>query len=81
MYTLTVLTMEGGRYTHGDSTGVDVYADVPYVGDLITMHPDGDPSLRSYTARVSGIQRVLRGSAHDGTTYCSHVAVTAVLDR
>lgn len=33
---------------------------LPRPGDLLTVHPDEEPSVRSWTGRVTGVQHVLR---------------------
>lgn len=60
------------------------HGETPNAEDLVTVHPDGEPSERTVTARVTGVQRVLRavvdppGAPLTRGVQTTHVAVTAV---
>lgn len=53
-----------------------VTGETPSVGDLVTVHPDYEPSGRSLTAKVTGVQRVIK-EIRLGESVETHLSVTA----
>jgi hypothetical protein len=62
-YHLTVITWSGSgvQFRQAETYSASVIGDVPQMGEILTVHPDGKPSERSFTCDVTGVQRVIMG--------------------
>lgn len=62
-YHLEVITWSGGgdEPFHQETTyqSHGILGDVPRIGEILTVHPDGKPSEKSFTCNVTGVQRVI----------------------